>query len=71
MTSEPPLIVTSRVSAVEQIEEIRGTCPKCGGPLQLKKRIEAWNADGTPSEEDTYMTAYCPACKLFWIPEEE
>jgi len=49
--------------------EIKGTCPACGGPLELRKHVICWNADGTPSESDTYNDPYCPRCRVFWLSE--
>jgi hypothetical protein len=61
--------ITTKVSNQLIITEIRGTCPKCGGSLCLIPQVCAWNADGSRSVEDTFLTPYCQACKLFWIGE--
>jgi hypothetical protein len=34
-------------------------------------QVCAWNNNGTPSEEDTFLTPYCEKCKLFWVAEPE
>lgn len=60
---------TTKIMPQISVDEIKGSCPKCGGPLELREKVEAWNPDGTPSKEDTYTFPYCLACDLFWIGE--
>lgn len=62
---------TTRVTAIETIQQVKGSCPKCGGHLELKPHVCAWNLDGSPSKEDTFKEPYCPKCKLFWVGEPE
>jgi hypothetical protein len=59
---------TTVVEAVAAVEQIEGNCPKCGGPLTLEDHVCARNPDGSPSEEDTFLTPYCSKCEIFWVP---
>lgn len=64
-----PETKVTTLTTSKPITEIKGTCPQCGGPLELKPRVYAWNPDGSPSKEDTFNEIYCPACKKFWLGE--
>jgi len=64
------VLKVTEVKAQPFIEEIKGSCPKCGGELRFKEHVMAWNSDGSPSKADTYTEPYCDNCKLFWCAEE-
>lgn len=66
-----PKGLTTKLVACPEVTEIKGSCPKCGGKLALKDLVCAWEADGTPSEDDTFKSPYCAACRLFWVGEPE
>lgn len=36
---------TTKLVTQISVEEIKGTCPKCGGPLELRGKVEAWNPE--------------------------
>ena len=61
---------TTTLTATAVVDELKGTCPRCGGPLILKDQVCARNPDGSPSEEDTFPTPYCGSCNLFWVPQK-
>jgi len=58
-------IVVKKPKKVDQ----KSRCPKCGGQLILKKFVDAWNEDNTPSKADINEDLYCPECDLRWAPE--
>ena len=66
MSGEKEIGMTT-VEEYVQIEEIKGSCPKCGGPLEFREHVDAFNEDGSPIAEDTFRDPYCPSCKLFWL----
>jgi len=60
--------MTTKVTALQEIEEIKGTCPKCGGSLEFRTFIESWDNKGKP--EQVSKDPYCPICDLKWLAEE-
>lgn len=43
------------------------TCPKCGGPLEIRKFVDAWGPSDKPC--DINEDFYCPKCDIRWEAE--
>jgi len=41
-------------------------CLICGEPLEVRKFVDAYNADDTPSQADINEDLYCTKCDVRW-----
>ena len=60
---------TTKLTAVKDIEEIKGSCPNCGGALEFRVFVDAWDAEGNPSPSDIFKDPYCPKCDIRWMAQ--
>ncbi len=42
-------------------------CLTCGGPLELRRFIDALDVNMLPSLEDCSEGLFCSSCKLLWV----
>ena len=58
---------TTKLAAVTTLEEIKGSCIACGGPLEVRKFVDAWDAEDNPT--DIFEDPYCSKCDIRWMAQ--